>query len=138
MAQAHTVLLSLLFPRFSEHRDTRDEGTRLHRRRNFVRLLYLGNPPGAISRQDIEAIWLTQDIAEVASKLQDLQRSEKLVTFLDRLDDLLPDLTAEHDGVFWPAISSVLGRKLINALRIAGLRDSGASRLGGFDGTAAV
>lgn len=36
------------------------------------------------------------------------------------------------------AVLGILGRKLVNSLRIVGLRDSGASRLEGFDGTPAI
>lgn len=109
-AAAHSELLTHLFPRFRVDRDADDDGSRLCRRRNIVRLLYLGNPPGAISRKDIEHIWGLADTDELQASLCELRRNGGLPAFLDRLDDFLPQLPASGDAIFWPALSKVLTR----------------------------
>jgi hypothetical protein len=87
-----------------------DDGTRLHRRRNMIRLLYLGNPPGAVARQDIERIWQFADAGEMEAALRALLEAGKLPGFLDRMDDLIAQLPAQGDVLFWPALSRVLTR----------------------------
>lgn len=110
-ASAHHALLVLLFPMFQEDRARQsDDGTRLHRRRNMIRLLYLGNPPGAVARQDIERIWQLADAGEMEAALRALLEAGKLPGFLDRMDDLVAQLPAQGDVLFWPALSRVLTR----------------------------
>lgn len=109
-AAPHSELLKLLFPRFHKDHDAQDDGSRLHRRRNMVRLLYLGNPPGAIARTEIEAIWQIAELGEMEASLRKLLSSGKLVAFIDRLDDLLSQLPPSGDLIFWPALSKVLTR----------------------------
>ena len=109
-AAAHSELLTQLFPRFRANRARDDDGTRLYRRRNFLRLLYLGNPPGAIPRAEIEHIWNLTDISVLHNALSELRTKGRLESFLDRLDDLLPQLPLDSDAIFWPVLSKVLTR----------------------------
>jgi hypothetical protein len=109
-AAAHSELLTQLFPRFRTDSDAEDDGSRLYRRRNIVRLLYLGNPPGAISRMDIERVWSIVDSTELQASLHALRENGTLPAFLDHLDDLLARLPASGDATFWPALSRVLTR----------------------------
>jgi hypothetical protein len=107
-AKEHEPLLTKLFPRFGSDSNNLD-GTRLSRRRNLVRVLYLGNPPGMVSRQTIEDVWgLPQ--SELQTELEQLRSAGALAGFLDRLDDLLPKLPASGDETFWPALSKALVR----------------------------
>jgi len=103
-------LIRLLFPRFWKERLRDDSGMRLSRRRNLVRLLYLGNPPGAFSRAQIERIWAMQELDGVEIALRREQSEGKLTSLLDRMDDVLPHLAEGGDAIFWPALSRVLTR----------------------------
>jgi len=107
-AKPHERLLKKLFPRFGENPKDVD-GTRLSRRRNLVRVLYLGNPPGMVNRATIEDIW-GLPAAEIEAALQELRVAGDLAGFLDRLDDLLPKLPPSGDHTFWPALSKALVR----------------------------
>ena len=109
-ATRHEKLLALIFPRFAKRSANQDDGTRLYHRRNLIRLLYLGNPPGAVSREELEATWSISDSAEMEKKLSEMLVAGKLRAFIDRMDDLLPRLSAKGDFVFWPALSRVLTR----------------------------
>jgi hypothetical protein len=101
-------VLKLLFPRFGEDPKEMD-GTRLSRRRNLIRVLYLGNPPGMVTRQTIEDIWgLAAE--EVQEALIEMRTAGSLASFLDRLDDLLPKLSPSGDEAFWPSLSQSLVR----------------------------
>ncbi|KMS53528.1 NTPase [Novosphingobium barchaimii LL02] len=110
-ALAHHDLLLLLFPNFREDQNaTGNDGNRLDRRRNMVRLLYLGNPPGAVARKDIERIWQMRDAAEMEAALRALMEAGELTAFLDRMDDLIAQLPANGDTLFWPVLSRALTR----------------------------
>lgn len=106
-----STLLALLFPRFSDDQRENESGVRLFRRRNLVRLLYLGNPPGMIARAKIEALWNRPDAASMEAGLRSYQEEQVLPPLLDRLDDLLPSLESGNDAQFWPALSRTLTRK---------------------------
>ncbi len=108
IAEPYDDLLQLIFPRFVANRDARD-GDRISRRRNLVRLLYLGDPPGIISRKKLEALWAGSPEA-IAADLAERLASNELTPLIDRLDDLLPLLPADGDGAFWPALSATLMR----------------------------
>lgn len=107
-AVAFAPLLKMLFPRFGEDRQQSEVMDRISHRRNLIRLLYMGDPPGVIRRRDIEHIWQLSDIAAVEAELQRMQNRGTLAQFLDRLDDLLPSLPESGDSVFWPALSQHL------------------------------
>jgi hypothetical protein len=109
-AAPHAKVLNLLFPRFSGDART-DDGNRLSRRRNLVRMLYLGNPPGMFRREDLEAYWLTSDLDELEGKLRRLLSDGRLAAAIDRLDDLLPSLPEGGDRTFWLAMSRSFRRQ---------------------------
>lgn len=98
-------LLKMLFPRFGEDRQQSEVMDRISKRRNLLRLLYMGDPPGAIRRRDIERVWEMSDSAAVSAELQRMQDEGTLPQFLDRLDDLLPVMPQSGDRSFWPALS---------------------------------
>lgn len=108
-AKHHIQLLSLLFPRFAKRYTIRnDDSTRLYNRRNLVRLLYLGNPPGAVRRAEVEAIWNEVNPQKLEKELRKIFVIGKLPEFLDRLDDLISQLPESGDTVFWPSLSKIL------------------------------
>lgn len=110
-AKQHAELLKLLFPRFAEDRNRNDpDGTSIARRRNLIRLLYLGNPPGMVSRAELEQLWTIADPDQMEAALRTLNLKNGLASALDRLDDLLPELPEGGDAIFWPALSRVLVR----------------------------
>jgi hypothetical protein len=109
-AKEHEPILKLLFPRFGERDDT-NVGNRIAKRRNLVRLLYLGSPPGMLSRSEVERIWRSDRIDSALEKFLALISTDRLAQFLDRLPDLLPNLDKEYDGIFWPALARCLVRK---------------------------
>jgi hypothetical protein len=109
-AQAHEQILKVLFPRFGQDDET-NAGNRIAKRRNLVRLLYLGNPPGMLRRVEIERIWSLPDAAALDTLLQQLVSNSELPRLLDRLVDLLPQLPTNGDVRFWPAVSRALIRR---------------------------
>ncbi|WP_341962598.1 KAP family NTPase [Pseudomonas sp. RC10] len=109
---AHLDMLRAIFPRFDERSQRSAEtfdGDRLAKRRNLTRLLYLGNPPGQLSRMDIERIWSLSS-EDLINELQSLQQAGRLETLLDCLNDLAPVMTQTGDETFWVGLSRVLTR----------------------------
>lgn len=107
-------MLGLLFPRFGGDRAVStvvDDGDRITKRRNLIRLLYLGNPPGMMSRADIEKVWSLQRVDETLSALRTLQNYGQLDQIVDRIGDILPILSSSGDQIFWIAISRLLVRE---------------------------
>lgn len=108
-AAEHTSMLSLLFPHVVDEVSP-EHGDRLFKRRNLVRMLYLGDPPGSIRRADVEAIWNTADAAVLETSLQQKLDEGHLDVLIDRLDDLLPGLPLGGDETFWPTLSKIFVR----------------------------
>ena len=108
-AQEHLAMLQLLFPRFTE-KDHVDDRERLTRRRNLVRMLYLGNPPGAVRRADVEDLWRTTDVTTLEADLRQKLREGTLASILDRVDELVHTLPETGDQTFWVAMSRALMR----------------------------
>ncbi|MBN8925592.1 MAG: hypothetical protein J0H19_03120 [Rhodospirillales bacterium] len=106
----HERMLKLLFPRLGTDDDA-DSGIRISRRRNLVRLLYLGDPPGSIPRAEIERLWSTHPVTRSVQALRSMLAAERIAPLLDRILDLLPQLPAENDTVFWPALARILVRQ---------------------------
>ncbi|QHD04080.1 NTPase [Pseudomonas sp. S04] len=110
----HADMLGLLFPRFGGDRAVStavDDDDRITKRRNLIRLLYLGNPPGMMSRADIEKVWTLQSVDETLSALGTLLNSGQLDQIVDRIGDILPTLSSSGDKIFWIAISRLLVRE---------------------------
>lgn len=111
-AEPFEELLGLLFPRFGEDRRRDDfDGTRLSQRQNLVRLLFLGNPPDLIARNDIEELWGIEDELEIENRLRDYLSKSLLRTLIDRVDDLFETLPQEGDLRFWTTLARVLVRE---------------------------
>jgi hypothetical protein len=108
-AEEFDQILRLLFPAFGTSREG-EPGSRISRRRNLIRLLYLGNPPGMMHRTALEALWDNHNIEDLAATLRDMFENGTLSSLLDRLDELLPTLHPKGDRTFWPALSRVLMR----------------------------
>lgn len=107
-AKGQEEALKLLFQRFEKgHESTYPD--RISLRRNLVRLLYLGDPPGAISRKEVEAIW-TKSLDEIQIELTARLNSERLPSLIDRLDDLLPQLSPGGDNRFFTALTHAFAR----------------------------
>lgn len=107
-------MLGLMFPRFGRSRagsSEVDDGDRVTKRRNLIRLLYLGNPPDMMSRSDIEKIWSLHSIDETLSALRGLRGAGRLDKLVDRIGDILPVLSPYGDEVFWAAVSRLLIRE---------------------------
>ena len=108
-AKSQERLLKCLFPVFGKPADGQD-WDRLFQRRNLVRMLYLGDPPGIVSNREIERVWnLTDD--RLGAELGEMLEDGKLQSFIDRLDDLLPTLPPSGDEKFWVALSHLLHRR---------------------------
>lgn len=104
LARPHEEIIKLLFPRFRKDAEN-GNGERLSKRRNLVRLLYLGDPPGMIKRTEIEALWNAGDRAETENQLRLLAEAGKLPAIIDRIGDLLPTLPHAGDVPFWVALA---------------------------------
>ena len=103
-------LIGLMFPRFgSNHSD--ESGARISRRRNLVRALYLGDPPGIASSDDVRKLWDVPDEAILCEELKRLLKVGELRPIIDRLDDLLSKLPEEGDVKFWRALAKALVRE---------------------------
>jgi len=113
-AQSHLGILQLLFPRFRQGRQISADvfdGDRLAKRRNLIRLLYLGNPPGQFSRIDVEALWALTSLEKLDSEFKTLKRNGQLGPLLDRLGDFLASFPVSGDQWFWGALCRVLVRE---------------------------
>lgn len=110
-AAAYEEILKLLFPRFGVQRDNHEQqGLRISRRHNLIRILYLGDPPSLVSKKQVEAIWSIATEGELLSRLSELKKEGKLVPLLDRLSDFIDELKPDGDELFWPTISRLLER----------------------------
>jgi hypothetical protein len=111
-AQPHANILKLVFPHFGTSRKAGDvHGERISKRRNLVRVLFLGNPPKMISRSEIERIWKIRNVAGMEQELRDALKAGTFTSLIDRLDDLLESLPADGDKTFWSAISRIAMRR---------------------------
>ena len=108
-ATEHENLLKLMFPIFGSSQSD-DDGNRVSLRRNLVRLLYLGNPPGMINRAEMERLWSIRDQHVIEQEVRNLVASGRMVSLLGRLDDYVPQLDPTGDDIFWAACSSALER----------------------------
>jgi hypothetical protein len=108
-ALQHQKLLQVIFPSLFRMSSTA-EGARISRRRNLVRLLYLGNPPGAPSRSEIEVIWREKNADILEAVIRQMINQNKLGAILDRLDDLARELPKDGDSTFWAGMSKALTR----------------------------
>lgn len=107
-SQRTTLDLLFLMARNNMHIDSFG---RVLKRRNLVRLLYLGNPPWMMRRIDIESLWCEPSIDKLMMKLREAKSSGKLSTILDTVDGLMPVLPERGDRPFWVALSSILYRE---------------------------
>jgi len=110
----YAPLLQWMFPVLGEAKgDESDENTfnrdRIRKRRNLLRLLYLGNPPHDIPRSEIIEFWHS-DTAGAETKLHQMMSALRFRSFVDRFRDLFPSLDPRHDDVIWPTISRCLIR----------------------------
>lgn len=113
-ASSHLGILQLLFTRFDTGRQRSVElldGHRLAKRRNLIRLLYLGNPPGHFSRADIESLWALTSVDELDAELRRLKATGQLGPLLDRVGDFSASFPESSDGIFWVALGRVLVRE---------------------------
>ncbi|MBB2971274.1 KAP family NTPase [Mesorhizobium sp. RMAD-H1] len=106
----HTKTLELLFPRLRGQAVDSDDGERLSRRRNLVRMLYLGDPPGTVRRSDLESLWNNSNVTELEIVLRQLMNEGKLASVIDRLDDLVHLLPESGDQIFWVALGRTFFR----------------------------
>ena len=109
-AEGQEKLLGLMFRRFGSGRSD-ESGTRISRRRNLVRTLYLGDPPGIASSDDVRRLWDEPDEAALCAELRRLLKVGDLRPIIDRLDDLLPTLPEQGDAKFWRALGKALIRE---------------------------
>ncbi|RMN50444.1 hypothetical protein ALQ58_05106 [Pseudomonas syringae pv. apii] len=113
-AVSHLDILQLLFTRFNARREGSAEffnGHRLAWRRNLIRLLYLGNPPGDFSRGEIEVLWSLTNVDELEAELRRLKKTDRLGPLLDRVGDFSASFPEAGDGIFWLALSRALVRE---------------------------
>ncbi|WP_371856976.1 KAP family NTPase [Pseudomonas sp. NFACC44-2] len=113
-ASSHLEILQLLFTRFNPGRQRSVElfdGYRLAKRRNLIRLLYLGNPPGHFSRADIEKLWALTTLDELDAQLRPLKRTGQIGPLLDRMGDFSASFPESSDCIFWVALGRVLVRE---------------------------
>lgn len=109
-ADEHEGILKLLFPSSTDESDT-GGGIGLAKRRNLVRMLYLGDPPGAVRRAKVVELWGSPILPSSTAALLALKKEGKLAAFLDRLDDLVPQLPEAGDRTFWVALARALVRR---------------------------
>lgn len=105
----HETLLRHLFPYFGSTKTT-DLGNRLSRRRNLMRVLYLGDPPGIIRSETVFGLWQETDAVKLTAEFKQLIASGKFRPILDRLDDLLPSLPESGDLRFFCSLAQALVR----------------------------
>lgn len=109
-SEGHSKLIEILFPYFINSGSSAT-GNRISKRRNLVRLLYLGNSPGMMSIREIEKVWNLDTQEAMKAELHRLLDDGLLPSLVDRLAELLPELSTEGDKIFWPSLSKILVRK---------------------------
>jgi hypothetical protein len=105
----HETLLKHLFPYFGSSRSA-DFGDRLCRRRNLLRVLYLGDPPGVVRSETVFELWQETDAIKLTIEFMQLIATAQLRPILDRLDDLLPSLPESGDVRFFCTLAQALIR----------------------------
>lgn len=105
----YEALLKHLFPYFGPERSV-DRGNRLSRRRNLLRVLYLGDPPGVVRSEAVFELWQETDAIKLTTEFMQLIATAQLRPILDRLDDLLPSLPESGDVRFFCALAQALIR----------------------------
>ncbi len=73
---------------------------RLSKPRNLRRLLYFGDPPGSVSRAEVEAFW-AGDALSMTALWDRYQQEGRLAELLDRVDSLVHELPASGDMTFF-------------------------------------
>ncbi|PMW98844.1 NTPase [Pseudomonas sp. FW215-R2] len=109
-ASVHADLIKLIFPRFTSQNEV-SGGDRISKRRNLIRLLYLGNPPGMLEKREVQRIWEMKNTEELEGLIRDYFDQGSLSNVLDRLGDLLSELDFSEGQAFWLALSKVLVRQ---------------------------
>ncbi|GFM83880.1 NTPase [Pseudomonas cichorii] len=138
------AILKLLFPRFGNGHESDTfggGGNRVAKRRNLIRLLYLGNPPDMMSKADVEKIWACQGVEESSSVLEALRTDDKLEQLFDRIGDTLSLLPSSGDAIFWVALSKILVRQhdwILSEENTAGLVDDACELLWNFAQTSPI
>jgi hypothetical protein len=107
--RGHERLIGLMFPRFGSSRSG-EVGTRISRRRNLIRALYLGDAPGLVSIVEVNKIWSESDETVLYEKLLQRLEDNELRPLIDRLGDVLPNLVESGDEKFWRALAKTLIR----------------------------
>lgn len=112
MAEKTETLLSKLFPSLNGANSRTDwsDHDRLFIRRNLERILYLGDPPGAISREAVFALWNADSVGSATIAIDAIDAAGKLPRLFDRIDDLIVDLPSEGDGYAFVALSQLWRR----------------------------
>lgn len=109
-------ILKWLFPIFDENKGGQivreQEGfdrDQIKRSDNIIRVLYLGDPPHLVSRKDVEELWNLETL-QLKCRLDEIQSTNKLPQYVDRINDILLMLPECGDKNFWPSLSRVLMR----------------------------
>lgn len=108
-AKSQERLLKQLFPIFGWSAEGPDSD-RLYRRRNLVRMLFLGDPPGMVPNREVQALW-SSPTATIQNELKAMLSDGRITALIDRIDDLLPVLPPSGDRGFWTALANVLPRE---------------------------
>lgn len=108
-ASVYADLIKLIFPRFSNKNEA-PKGNRVSKRRNLIRLLYLGNPPGMFEKKEIQRIWEIGSVETLETVIRSIADDGGLPSMLDRLSDLLSDFSFTEGCIFWVALARVLVR----------------------------
>jgi hypothetical protein len=107
--ERHEKILKWLFPALGKSKRQIFDRDRIQKRRNLIRLLYLGNPPHDVPRRDIEAVW-QMSTSDAEKTLREIISTNRLRSFIDRFEDLFTSLNKSFNPTFWPALSKSLVR----------------------------
>jgi hypothetical protein len=106
----HESILKWLFPVLSTKKaEEVFDRDRIRKRRNLLRLVYLGNPPHDISRKEIDDL-VGKEEGQIESRLRDQAMRGGLRPFVDRFRDILPSLPENGDIALWKGIARSLVR----------------------------
>lgn len=102
-------LLKSLFTRFEKGEESANP-MRISLRRNLVKILYLGIPPGAPSKGEVLSFW-NSDLDTQIAELKIKQNEEKLRDFISLVIEYLPQLETSQNTKFWLSLSRCLRRE---------------------------
>jgi hypothetical protein len=107
--ERHSAILTWLFPYLNQAQRHGFDRDKIRKRRNLIRLLYLGNPPELVSRSEIEKLYRL-DQSSALLEFRKLIAEMRFIPVVDRFIDVHPFMDETKDKTIWLALTKALER----------------------------